>query len=126
FFFLLFVLMLVELAMACVFLVYSTKINTYFEDDLMKSLVSYRDGTPEATKKLIDDFDAVQSLFKCCGVHGSADWGDNVPISCCTSDPCNAVNFTTWDEGCVVKLRDWFAHNYRSTGAGVVTMFIIQ
>ncbi|KAM9822794.1 leukocyte surface antigen CD53-like [Syngnathus typhle] len=28
--------------------------------------------------------------------------------------------------GCLIKLRDWFAGNYRSTGAGVVTLFIIQ
>ncbi|TKS78056.1 hypothetical protein D9C73_013118 [Collichthys lucidus] len=28
--------------------------------------------------------------------------------------------------GCLHKLRDWFARNYLSTGAGVVTMFIIQ
>ncbi|KAG8011636.1 Leukocyte surface antigen CD53, partial [Nibea albiflora] len=28
--------------------------------------------------------------------------------------------------GCLQKLRDWFARNYLSTGAGVVTMFIIQ
>ncbi|XP_072289486.1 leukocyte surface antigen CD53 [Eucyclogobius newberryi] len=126
FFVLLFVLMLVELAMACVFLVYSREINTYFEDDLMKSLVSYRDNTPKASKKLRDDFDAVQHLFECCGVNRPSDWGNNVPISCCTKDPCLAANYTIWDEGCVLKLRDWFAHNYRSTGSGVVTMFIIQ
>lgn len=29
-------------------------------------------------------------------------------------------------QGCLHKLRDWFARNYLSTGAGVVTMFIIQ
>lgn len=29
-------------------------------------------------------------------------------------------------QGCLLKLRTWFARNYLSTGAGVVTMFIIQ
>lgn len=29
-------------------------------------------------------------------------------------------------QGCLEKLRNWFAGNYVSTGAGVVTMFIIQ
>ncbi|XP_033974132.1 leukocyte surface antigen CD53-like isoform X2 [Trematomus bernacchii] len=89
FFVLLFVLMLVELAMACVFLVYSRK-------------------------------------FRCCGVHGEADWKGDIPISCCTEDPCNTLNPANWPEGCLVKLRDWFASNYVSTGAGVVTLFIIQ
>lgn len=126
FFVLLFILMLVELAMACVFFVYSREIPTYFETDLMKSLVIYRESRPEATKTLINDFDTVQHLFQCCGVHGADDWEGNIPISCCIKDPCNVANFTVWDEGCLVKVRDWFAHNYRSTGSGVVTMFIIQ
>ncbi|XP_062274041.1 leukocyte surface antigen CD53-like [Scomber scombrus] len=126
FFILLFILMLVELAMACVFLVFSKKIDTYFEKDLMQSLEIYRMSSPEGNKTIRDDFDAVQNLFKCCGVHGVADWKDNIPISCCKKDPCNVVNFSSWQEGCLVKLKDWFAHNYRSTGCGVVTMFIIQ
>uniref|UniRef100_A0A8C6SLT7 Tetraspanin n=1 Tax=Neogobius melanostomus TaxID=47308 RepID=A0A8C6SLT7_9GOBI len=126
FYVLLFILMLVELAMGCVFLVYAREIYNYFEADLTHSLEIYRGGTPEATKTLIDDFDAVQHVFKCCGVHGPADWVDNIPISCCTEDPCNKVNFPYWQRGCMVPLREWFAHNYRATGAGVVSMFILQ
>ncbi|XP_067432356.1 leukocyte surface antigen CD53-like [Thunnus thynnus] len=126
FFVLLFILMLVELAMACVFLVYSREINTFFERDLMRSLEIYRLSSPESNRTIKADFDAVQHLFRCCGVNGEADWRGNVPISCCTEDPCNIFPQTNWQEGCLVKLRDWFAGNYRSTGAGVVTMFIIQ
>ncbi|XP_010744050.1 leukocyte surface antigen CD53-like [Larimichthys crocea] len=126
FFILLFILMLVELAMACVFLVYSREIDSYFEKDLMRSLEIYRHSSLEGNKTIRDDFDAVQHLFKCCGVHGVEDWKGTVPISCCTKDPCNTVPFTSWQEGCLHKLRDWFARNYLSTGAGVVTMFIIQ
>ncbi|XP_034397735.1 leukocyte surface antigen CD53-like [Cyclopterus lumpus] len=126
FFVLLFILMLVELAMACVFLVYSREIDTYFEDDLMRSLEIYRQLGPESNSTIRDDLDAVQHLFKCCGVHGVADWKGNVPISCCREDPCDPLIHTDWQEGCLVKLRDWFSRNYRSTGAGVVTMFILQ
>ncbi|KAM9858482.1 leukocyte surface antigen CD53-like [Aulostomus maculatus] len=126
FFILLFILMLVELAMACVFLVYSRKIETYFEKDLEQSLEIYRHSDPEGNRTIKDDFDAVQHLFRCCGVHGEADWKGNTPISCCTEDPCDTQNHTVWKEGCLMKLRNWFAGNYLSTGAGVVTMFIIQ
>ncbi|XP_039660380.1 leukocyte surface antigen CD53-like [Perca fluviatilis] len=126
FFVLLFILMLVELAMACVFLVYSTEIDTHFEKDLMKSLEIYRQSSPESNSTIKDDFDAVQDLFRCCGVHGVADWKGDVPVSCCSSSPCSMLLHPPWPEGCLVKLRNWFARNYLNTGAGVVTMFIIQ
>lgn len=126
FFVLLFILMLVELAMALVFLVYSREIEVYFERDLMQSLEVYRQSGPEENRTLREDFDSVHHLFQCCGVHGEADWQGDVPISCCIYDPCVSVVQTNWEEGCLVKLRDWFSRNYLSTGAGVLTMFIIQ
>ncbi|XP_029961394.1 leukocyte surface antigen CD53-like [Salarias fasciatus] len=126
FFILLFILMLVELAMALVFLVYSREIHSYFERDLMRSLEIYRQSSPSANTTLKEDFDAVHFLFKCCGVHGEDDWKGNVPISCCVDDPCNSAVQTNWGQGCLDVLRDWFARNYLSTGAGVITMFIIQ
>ncbi|XP_034548432.1 leukocyte surface antigen CD53-like isoform X2 [Notolabrus celidotus] len=101
-------------------------IDTYFERDLMQSLEIYRQSSPEGNKTIKDDFDAVQHVFRCCGVHGEADWKGNTPISCCSKDPCNSAFPTNWQEGCVDKLKNWFASNYLSTGAGVVTMFIIQ
>ncbi len=99
--------------------------------------------------------------FRCCGVHGEADWDGDIPISCCIKDPCNTLLHANWQEvtwtllflheqfsyiskisiysglkkdnpanfvfqGCLVKLQNWFARNFLSTGAGVVTMFIIQ
>ncbi|XP_068594848.1 leukocyte surface antigen CD53-like [Brachionichthys hirsutus] len=126
YFILLFILMLVELAMACVFLVYSRQIDTYFEEDLMRSLEIYRQSSEEHNTTLKDEFDAVQHLFKCCGVHGITDWKGNIPISCCSQDPCDVFIHANWQEGCVVKLRNWFAGNYLSTGAGVLAMFCIQ
>ncbi|XP_061905568.1 leukocyte surface antigen CD53-like isoform X1 [Entelurus aequoreus] len=65
FFILLFILMLVELAMACVFLVYSRVIDTYFESDLMQSLQVYKQSGPEENQIIKDDFDSVQHLPGC-------------------------------------------------------------
>ncbi|XP_061672560.1 leukocyte surface antigen CD53-like isoform X3 [Syngnathoides biaculeatus] len=126
FFVLLFILMLVELAMACVFLVYSRELDTFFGKDLNKSLEIYRQSGTRENEIIKDDFDAVQHLFRCCGVHGEADWMGKVPISCCVQDPCTSPIHTNWKEGCLIKLKNWFEGNYRSTGAGVVTLFIIQ
>ncbi|XP_061905524.1 leukocyte surface antigen CD53-like isoform X4 [Entelurus aequoreus] len=101
-------------------------IDTYFESDLMQSLQVYKQSGPEENQIIKDDFDSVQHLFRCCGVRGEADWLGNAPISCCSQDPCTPTLHANWQEGCLYKLRDWFAGNYHSTGAGVVTMFIIQ
>lgn len=126
FYVLLFLLMLVELAMACVFFVYAREIDTYFETDLTHSLEIYMQSSEGGNQTIKDDFDAVQYLFKCCGVHGPNDWKGNVPLSCCTEDPCNIANQPNWQEGCLLKLMNWFASNYLSTASGVVTMFMIQ
>ncbi|XP_008334279.1 leukocyte surface antigen CD53-like [Cynoglossus semilaevis] len=126
FFLTLFILILVELAMALVFLVYSREIDKYFEKDLMKSLQIYRESNPGENVIIKDDFDDVQHIFQCCGVHGESDWLGKVPISCCVEDPCDVITHSNWQEGCLFLLKDWFSRNYLSTGAGVITMFIIQ
>ncbi|CDQ71007.1 unnamed protein product [Oncorhynchus mykiss] len=126
FFILLFILMLVELAMACVFLVYEREIDNFFEKDMMRSLETYKNSTSEGNLTIKEDFDVVQHIFRCCGVHGVADWEGNVPLSCCTKNPCNIIPQPNWQEGCHMKLRNWFARNFLSTGAGVVSLFILQ
>ncbi|XP_014882707.1 leukocyte surface antigen CD53-like [Poecilia latipinna] len=62
FYVLLFILMLVELAMACVFFVYNREIDTYFEKDLTHSLEVYMESGPEGNKTIKEDFDSVQYL----------------------------------------------------------------
>lgn len=126
FFTLLFLLMLVELALACVLLVNNRDIDINFEKDLMRSLEVYKQSPPEGNLTIQEEFDAVQSFFKCCGVHGVTDWEGNVPVSCCVEDPCNTIPQPNWQEGCHMKLRNWFAAGFLNTGAGVVSMFIIQ
>lgn len=126
FFLLLFTLMLVELAMGTVFLVYHTEIDSYLERDLMGSLEAVRHAPPTTNQTLRKDFDALQYLFRCCGVNSEADWEGNAPASCCRQDECDSATDGTWPEGCLLKLRNWFSHNFRCTGAGVVALFIIQ
>ncbi|XP_047236481.1 leukocyte surface antigen CD53-like isoform X2 [Girardinichthys multiradiatus] len=62
FYVLLFILMLVELAMACVFFVYNKEIDTYFEKDLTHSLEICMKSSSENNKTIKDDLDAVQFL----------------------------------------------------------------
>uniref|UniRef100_A0A667XNA7 Tetraspanin n=1 Tax=Myripristis murdjan TaxID=586833 RepID=A0A667XNA7_9TELE len=123
FFILLFILMLVELAMACVFLVYSRELLRVLLKKV--TLIHFHlhsvNSHVHPTEVML-----CWGQFRCCGVHGEADWEGNIPISCCTEDPCNTVPHLNWKEGCHIKLRNWFAGNFLSTGAGVVTMFIIQ
>ncbi|KAJ8005884.1 hypothetical protein DPEC_G00122540 [Dallia pectoralis] len=126
FFLLMFVLMLVELAMACMFLVYEREMDHFFEGDLMRSLEIYRNSTSDGSLTIKEDFDAVQHTFRCCGVHNVSDWEGNVPVSCCTQDPCTFIPYPNWKEGCHMMLRNWFARNLLSTGSGVVSLFILQ
>ncbi|KAJ8369502.1 hypothetical protein SKAU_G00095300 [Synaphobranchus kaupii] len=92
YFILLFILMLAELSIACVLLVYEQKIDRFFEKDLMNSLKLPRElQTRNQTNK--DDWDTIQSLFKCCGVHNVSDWKNNVPASCCNTKPCKPHHY---------------------------------
>uniref|UniRef100_A0AAY5KWJ7 Tetraspanin n=1 Tax=Esox lucius TaxID=8010 RepID=A0AAY5KWJ7_ESOLU len=126
FFLLLFILMLVELAMACLFFLYEREIDTFFEKDLIRSLDMYKNSTSEGNLAIKEDFDAVQRTFRCCGVRSLSDWEGSVPLSCCSQDPCNIIPQPNWQEGCHMKLRNWFGRNLLSTGAGVVSLFILQ
>ncbi|XP_030647656.1 leukocyte surface antigen CD53-like [Chanos chanos] len=122
----LFLLMLVELAMSCIFLVVEREIDRYFETDMVRAFNTYKQSSYGGNQTVKDDFDAIQSIFKCCGVYGIGDWEGNVPISCCVEDPCNIFPQISWQGGCYTKLRAWFKMNFLSLGAGVVSLFILQ
>ncbi|CAL8262292.1 unnamed protein product [Boreogadus saida] len=126
FFLLLFILILVELAMGILFMVYVTKLDSYLKSDLMGSLEALRTAQPDTNKTLRDEFDAVHYLFQCCGVRGEDDWEGNAPVSCCSQEECDSAPYDTWSEGCLQKLRNWFSHNFRSTGAGVIALAILK
>ncbi|KAL0979168.1 hypothetical protein UPYG_G00181590 [Umbra pygmaea] len=126
FFILMFTLIVVELALACTFLVSEKKIETFFEKDLMHSLETYKNSTSERELTIKKDFDAVQHIFRCCGVYGVADWEGDVPLSCCTQEPCDVIHQPLWQEGCHIKFRNWISRNLHITRAGVVSLFVLQ
>ncbi|CAB1320034.1 unnamed protein product [Coregonus sp. 'balchen'] len=59
-------------------------IDTFFEKDLMRSLETYKNSTSEGNLTIKEDFDVVQHIFRCCGVHGVADWEGNFICMCFT------------------------------------------
>ncbi|KAI8492971.1 cd63 antigen [Branchiostoma belcheri] len=96
-------------------------------------------------------FDGVQKEFECCGVKNYTDWFDkspnfnppnttrNVPGSCCLNaktefdvknpdDTCGLNTDTTKinQEGCLLKLEDWLAHNILIIGGAGIGIAFIQ
>lgn len=126
FYIVLFLLMLVELAMACIFLVVEREIDRYFESDFTRALDAYKQSSDGGNQTLKDEFNSIQATFECCGIYGPSDWDGHPPISCCIQDPCNIFPIIPWQEGCFGKLRAWFKMNFLSIGAGVVSLAILQ
>ncbi|KAJ8387230.1 hypothetical protein AAFF_G00159490 [Aldrovandia affinis] len=124
YFILLFILMLAELSIACALLIFEQEIDSFFEKDLMSSLVQSRDSRKTVNSTIKDDWDRVQSTFQCCGVHNVSDWKDNVPTSCCQNNLCKPKQY--WGEGCYEKFKDWFESNFLSTGAGMIGLCVIE
>lgn len=54
-----------------------------------------------------EDWNKVQSEFKCCGVTNSTDWESNVPDSCCSDGKTVAQSCVLYTEGCYSKLKDF-------------------
>ncbi|KTG37908.1 hypothetical protein cypCar_00041861 [Cyprinus carpio] len=61
FFILLFILMLAELAAACLLLMYETQIDTFIDDDLKKGLQNSRNNRQLHNNTIEDDWDKVQT-----------------------------------------------------------------
>ncbi|CAN9512786.1 unnamed protein product [Ophioblennius macclurei] len=120
FFLLLFILMLVELAAACLLLVYDKEIAKSAEKDLEEGLKNAKLPS-NTTTGLMSDWDLVQQTFDCCGVTNSSDWGDKVPNSCCL-DNCSTYR----EKGCLEKLKNWFEDNFLYTGVSVIILCIIE
>lgn len=125
FFILLFLLMLAELAGACVLLVYEKDIDTFLQLDLKKSLDKSM-KIPENSTVKSDDWELIQKTFRCCGIYNASDWNSLVPPSCCASDTCTTQSSELWPEGCYTKLKLWFEENFLSAGVGVIMLCIIE
>lgn len=127
FFILLFILMLVELTVACLLLVYEKEIDRFLEKDLTESLGKSRELTKGGNStKNTDDWDVIQVTFQCCGIHNTSDWKDKVPPSCCRESPCDPKKPVYWKAGCYNKLKVWFEENFLVTGVGVIVLCIIE
>lgn len=118
FFILLFILMLAELAAACLMLMYESKIENFIKDDL-------KDGLNQSIKNrkqhnTTDDWDKVQETFGCCGIQNATDWQGFVPQS------CNISGTSNWHKGCFKLLENSFESNLLSTGIGVIVVCIIE
>ncbi|KAJ8265982.1 hypothetical protein COCON_G00150810 [Conger conger] len=121
YFILLFILMLAELSVACVLLIYEQQIDKFFAQELMGSLEELK--TKNQTNR--DDWDTIQNMFQCCGVHNMSDWKDNVPASCCKTNPCEPRP-QYWSEGCYEKFKYWFEEHFLIAGAGMIGLCIIE
>ncbi|XP_052448948.1 leukocyte surface antigen CD53 [Carassius gibelio] len=122
FFILLFILMLAELAAACLLLMYETQIDSFINEDLNKGLQSSINNRKTPNTTIDDDWDKVQRTFKCCGISNHTQWGTIVPESCNNPEK----NPQYWPDGCFTKLKDTFEKNLLNTGVGVIVICIIE
>ncbi|KAF6721061.1 Leukocyte surface antigen CD53 [Oryzias melastigma] len=121
FFLVLFLLMVVELALACLMLVKNEEIVNGVKGDLIAGL----DSAKKKNSTQESEWDLVQKNFKCCGVNNYTDWGNNIPKSCCR-DECDELPFQSYTMGCFVALSEWFEDNYLYCGIGVISICIVE
>ncbi|XP_077097030.1 leukocyte surface antigen CD53 [Siphateles boraxobius] len=120
FFILLFILMLAELAVACILLMYEKNINDLIDKDLKTGLQNSINKRKNSTAE--DDWDTVQKTFQCCGISNFTEWSNHVPKSC--NIPGNETH--NWPQGCFSKLKDVFDKNLLNVGVGVIVVCIIE
>ncbi|NP_001134048.1 Leukocyte surface antigen CD53 [Salmo salar] len=127
FFILLFILMLVELTVACLLLVFEREIDRFLKKDLTESLMKSRESAQGGNSTMnTDDWDIIQRTFQCCGINNTSDWKDKVPKSCCSESQCGPGQPVYWKAGCYSKLTVWFEENFLVTGVGVIVLCIIE
>lgn len=122
FFLLLFILMLVELAAACMLLVYDNEVSKWVENDL-------KDGLKRAKQPnnatVLAEWESVQKTLHCCGVHNASDWGPNIPNSCC-SDRCDTAKPNYYKQGCFKTMKVFFEENFFYIGVTVIMICIVE
>uniref|UniRef100_A0AAY4DR92 Tetraspanin n=2 Tax=Denticeps clupeoides TaxID=299321 RepID=A0AAY4DR92_9TELE len=122
FFILLFIVMLAELAGACILLVYESDIDKRIAADLRTSLKQSIDSRNNTVVKE-DDWDLLQQTFECCGIENKTDWEGNIPSSCYVNKLSTDKLF---DKGCYNLMKEWFESNLLSTGIGVIVLCSIE
>ncbi|KAI7813620.1 leukocyte surface antigen CD53 [Triplophysa rosa] len=126
FFILLFILMLVELAVACILLIFEAQVDKYINSDLTDGLKTSISNRKE-NNNTKDDWDIVHNAFECCGINNASDWNSGVPESCCMSSACGQNDTKQyWIKGCYTKLKDTFENNLLNAGIGVIVVCVIE
>ncbi|XP_032372622.1 leukocyte surface antigen CD53 [Etheostoma spectabile] len=119
FFLLLFILMLVELTVACLLLMYEGEIGRLVKEDLTKGLEKARGSNSTS------EWDLVQETLDCCGVENVTDWLPNIPRSCYTSG-WGSSKPEYRKQGCLLMLKNLFEENFLTTGISVIVLCIIE
>ncbi|XP_023253418.1 leukocyte surface antigen CD53-like [Seriola lalandi dorsalis] len=125
FFLLLFMLMLVELTVACLLLMYEREIGQMVKEDLNNGLEKAKGTAGNSTTEVLNEWDLLQSQLECCGVNNKTDWGNNVPGSCRVK-PSDPSKPQYWKKGCLLKLQTFFEENFLHTGISVIVLCIIE
>ncbi|XP_073697050.1 leukocyte surface antigen CD53 [Garra rufa] len=125
FFILLFILMVAELAAACLLLMYEARIEEFINKDLKEGLDTSINNRKSHNNTIEDDWDKVQTTFHCCGITNYTEWKPHPPKSCI--DSTKSTNETQyWPQGCFTLLKDSFEKNLLNTGVGVIVVCIIE
>nr|XP_020502799.1 leukocyte surface antigen CD53-like [Labrus bergylta] len=123
FFLVLFLLMLVELTVACLLLMFEKELGTWVEEDLKKGLKEEKGKMINSTDGM-SVWDLLHNNFDCCGVKNVTDWGDSVPSSCC-KDKCD-IPRPPYKEGCLAKMKTFFEDNFLTTGISVIVLCVVE
>ncbi|XP_056142371.1 leukocyte surface antigen CD53 [Lampris incognitus] len=126
FFVLLLILMVVELVAACLLLLYGEHVNKWIEKDLKEGLAAAIKKTRENSTAPLSDWNLIQNGLHCCGVHNATEWGDLVPASCCSTNPCDKQDPKYKPKGCLDALSDLFEDHFVTAGISVIVLCIIE
>ncbi|KAF5272067.1 hypothetical protein FQA39_LY01150 [Lamprigera yunnana] len=133
---LLFILLLVEVALAIAITVYCCDIGDTVEANMRTGMGSYK-----SNEHMKASWDLTQEVLQCCGVRNSIGWAKyhvpghvvtiskfkyTVPKSCCTTGECYEI----YDKGCLTVLGNYVDHStkvllYIAFGNIVVKIFAI-
>ncbi|XP_034547632.1 leukocyte surface antigen CD53 [Notolabrus celidotus] len=124
FFLMLFLVMLMELSVACLLLIYDNDIGEWVEKDLTAGLKKAKESPANSTE-VMGEWDLLQEKFDCCGVLNVTDWDDKVPKSCCKSK-CETPKPPYREKACLETMKNLFEANFLITGVSVIILCIIE
>lgn len=83
-------------------------------------------NSPNATEIAKETVDTIQSVLKCCGEDGPADWSNTtIPLSCCEGDDA-CTESEAYQDGCFTKINDFVTKNSKFIGIGVLGVAVVE